>query len=114
APRWSLPVWRASSGTAIHDGHALAALLIMFEIQKAPDKFLSPVAVEYLLDRLGSVYPETVKEARAVRGEALVTDLKEVLRNGGSLANLPRLLDRAAAYPASTMNSEVLASLLVS
>ena len=111
-PFWSLPVWKVS-GTPAYDGNALAALQIMLEIRKAPNLFLSPVAVEYLLRRARDVYPDTVDQAREARGAALVTDLQEVVKRGGSLQHIERLLDRAAAYPASSVGSAELAAILV-
>ena len=109
-PFWSLPVWKVS-GTPAYDGNALAALLIMLEIRKAPDQFLSPTAVEFLLRRAERVFPATADEARNARGAALVTDLQYVVKRGGSLRHIERLLDQAAEYP--TLSSAELASILV-
>lgn len=98
-PRWSLPVWKVS-GTLATDGSGLAAHILALKLQEHPDRLVSKSAVDLLLQRVAKTFPETVKEARAARGEKLPGDLAELVRLGRPLTGLPQILDGLAQYPA--------------
>lgn len=105
-PRWSLPVWNVSGNLAT-DGSGLPAFLLALELQKHPDRLLSKPAVDLLLERVEELYPETVKEVRAARGDRLPADLAKLVKLGCPLTELPIILDYFAQYPEE--KSEVLA-----
>lgn len=100
-PRWSLPVWKMS-GQQATDGSGLPALIVATVLQKNPDRLLSPPAVELLLDRVATKYPQTVQEARSARGNRLGEDLAEIVKLGVPLTGLPLILDALAAYPSES------------
>ena len=104
-PRWSLPVWKVSN-RPIMNGSGLTALFVVdaiwLEMLQQPEMFLGPDIVEELMNRVARDRPETVKEARAARGDRIPQDLAEIVRRGRSLVHLPELLDAMAHYPQET------------
>lgn len=96
-PRWSLPVWKAAGGVAV-DGSGLPAFRLAIELQKHPERLLSPSSVEFLLKDAERRHPVTVAEARSVRGERLPRDLAEIVRGERSLERLDLFLDALAVH----------------
>jgi tetratricopeptide (TPR) repeat protein len=98
-PRWSLPAWRASGPKAI-DGSGYPALYFLIKLASQPDRLLTSDAVEILLQKVAKRYPDTVAEARAVRGQRLRRDLQEIiLRERYAMTMLPAILNILSNYP---------------
>ncbi|MEJ2071684.1 MAG: hypothetical protein P8X58_15000 [Syntrophobacterales bacterium] len=99
-PRWSLPAWKAS-GETIYDGSALPAYILVYRLVSHLELLLTPDAMEILLEKVAKMYPETVAEARAVRGDQLLEDIQEInyrmiLEDRDLLNQLPTILDALA------------------
>ncbi len=98
-PRWSLPAWKVS-GVIAYDGSGIPAVHLAVKLREEyPDRLLNADAMEILLSRVAKDYPQTVAEARAVRGNRLPQDFQEIFKQRLRLTGLPILLNTLANYP---------------
>jgi hypothetical protein len=114
-PRWSLPVWKHFK-ILIADTSVIPVLRLAEEMQKHPDRLLTPDAVEILLNKVAVESPQTVAEARAVRGSRLPEDFQEIVKHNigkhkQALPYLPTLLDALANYPEGS-SADIVAQVL--
>ncbi|HEY5673385.1 MAG TPA: ATP-binding protein [Malonomonas sp.] len=97
-PRWSLPAWK-SAGITAGDGSGLPAFMLAIELLDKPEHLITPDAVNILLNQVAVQFPETVAEARAIRGARLVQDFQEIVKRKYALKGLPVILDILTTHP---------------
>ena len=97
-PSWSRPVWKTSGSPAINPS-GLPALLLAWKLQQDPAPLFTDEAAALLLQRAREAYPDTVQQAKAVRGPNLTPDLVEMVKQNHGLTDLVAILDALAAYP---------------
>ena len=73
-PRWSLPVWRAA-GLPVWSRSAYPAFAMQARFERNPTMLLIPAAVDFLVQRVGKVYPCTAAEVSALRASRLPQDV---------------------------------------
>ncbi len=94
-PRWSVPIWKLG-GESVTGAMGLAAFDVFQHLLKNPEALFSQPAVEYTLQRVSELYPQTVSEARLARNTRLSQDFSAVVRDGRALHGLPEFLDLVA------------------
>ncbi len=99
-PRWSLPAWKVYLGDIAIDGSGIPAVLLAVKLREEyPDRLVNADAMDILLSGVAESNPQTVAEARTVRGDRFLQDFQEILKQRFRLTGLPILLNTLANYP---------------